>query len=111
MGSAFTISSIRSILPSVALHLTPAAELPGAGCHPRAFVSSDTYLTADRITALIPFSSSFSGGITTVKAALQDKDALSAYATIARQLNTFTGLHTQIHKCFLGRPLSIFLNL
>ena len=74
-------------------------------------MSPGTSCTANRITALIPFFYGVSGGIPTVKAALQDKDALSAYATIARQLNTFTGLHTQIHKCFLGRPLSIFLNL
>jgi len=48
-------------------------------------VSPGTSCTANRITALIPFFYGVSGGIPTVKAALQDKDALSAYATIARQ--------------------------
>jgi len=48
-------------------------------------VSPGTSCTANRITALIPFFYGVSGGIPTVIAALQDKDALSAYATIARQ--------------------------
>lgn len=59
---------------------------------------------------LIPFSPSFSGGISSVKASFQDQDALCARASITRRPNTFTGLHTQIYKCFLGSLLNIFLN-
>lgn len=59
---------------------------------------------------LIPFSASFGGGISSVKASFQDQDVLCARASIARRPNAFTGSYTQIYQCFLGSLLNIFLN-
>lgn len=63
-----------------------------------------------RTTVLVPFSASFSGGISSVKASFQDQDALCARASVARRPNALTGLCTQMYKCFLGSPLNIFMN-